>query len=165
MKGLLDLRGTLICKFKFVIFVVFQNTVSTDELVACEAVNLQPFLVLLAPHWLGLDDGEVLLSVSPHFLDAHHSVTRKHLHPAMTLSTEIADVLRAMATEGHGLVGMAQLTHQVATGYRSLDLLHTVVERLQAIYEKGGGESVGACGGQERVSSTFWAGEGLFSSG
>ena len=71
-----------------------------------------------------------------------------------------------VATESHGLVSrLALLTHEVARGGRSLDLLHSVVERLHAIYEKGGGESVGACGGQERVSSTFWAGEGLFSSG
>ena len=83
----------------------------------------------------------------------------------MTLFTETTNVLRAMATESHGLVRMALLTDEVTRGGRFLDLLHSTVERLQAIDEKGGGESVGACGGQERVSSTFWAREGLFSSG
>ena len=103
------MRGTLASEFEIVTFVVFQNTVSTDELVAREAVDLQLFLVLLAPHWLGLDDGKVLLSVSPQLLHAHHRVTRKHLQPAMAFFTVITDVLCAMATEGHGLVSRLAL--------------------------------------------------------
>ena len=83
----------------------------------------------------------------------------------MTLSTEITYEVCAMATESDCFVGTALLTDEVATGGRSLDLFHSAMERLQAIYEEGGGESVGACGGQERVSTTFWAGEWLFPSG